>query len=110
MTERTISVLRDQIADDPELYNGDTLEITDTGMDLIRTALLENTDPRGEDLITEVLGRAAQYARALEKSDLARQERDKAVKAAVHYGFNRTRVAKAAQISRERLYQIAGTD
>jgi hypothetical protein len=105
VTEEALRTLVDQIADDSDLYNDETFEITDAGMEVIRTALAAS-QPHGDDLLADVEGFAAEYADAQQKADDAMQKRDAAVRAAVAYGHNRTKVAQMAGISRERLYQI----
>jgi DNA-binding phage protein len=106
ITEQAAAALRDQIADDAGLYNAETLEITDTGMDVLRTVLRKNSDPVAADLLAEVeyLGKA--HREKLGEADETQAARDAAIRKAVQFGHNRTRVAELAGISRERLYQI----
>jgi hypothetical protein len=106
VTDETITVMRDQIADDSDLWNEDTREITDAGMEVMRTALATNTDPIGQDLLDEVAQAAITYQDAAIAASEALERRDDAIRAAVAYGHKRTQVADLAEISRERLYQI----
>ena len=106
VTEETISTLRDQIADEPDLYDSETLHITDAGMEVIRTQLRENTDRINEDLLSNVEDIADEYAKAQALADELLQRRDAAMRAAFTHGHNRKLIARLAGISRERLYQI----
>jgi hypothetical protein len=110
ITESAANVLRDDIADDPDLYNTETQEITDLGMEVIRTAFAENSDPMMADYLAEVEYHGNVYRQRRDEADEvldeARGERDAAIRKAVAHGHNRTKVAELAGISRERLYQI----
>lgn len=106
ITEQATIALRDQIADDSDLYDRERNLITDAGMAVIRASIEESSDPTGDDLLAEVANAGDAYGRAAQDLDDAIEKRDNAIRKAVAYGHNRTKVAKLAGISRERLYQI----
>jgi hypothetical protein len=108
VTEDAVSVIADQLADDPDLYDSETGEISDAGMDLIRAQFADGDDNR-TGLLDDVVAAAEAFRRADEAADEALRVRDAAIRDAVAYGHKRTHVAKAGEISRERLYQIIGS-
>lgn len=105
VTEETIVTLAGQISDDPDLWNDDTQTLTQAGLDLLREQIGVHFNPADQTL--EELAEATEaYRLASDAADDARARRDAAVRAAVKYGHPKSRVATAAEISREMLYRI----
>jgi hypothetical protein len=106
VTPDAIQVLADQISDDAELWDDVTNTLTPAGMDLIRDSI--NTENPTDQTMDELAEAADAYRDAYDALDDARARRDAAIRAAVRYGHPKSRVAAAADISREMLYRIIG--
>lgn len=94
----TINTLCGQLADDPDLYNADTDTITDAGLEILADQI-NATNPAGDDMLIDI-----------EDATAARNEANERWQAAIFAAFacgrRRTKIAEAASISRERVYQI----
>lgn len=104
--------LRGQSADDPDLHSDGA--ISPAGMEAPRATIEDGgaVDDDGEavESATEILDRltraAEERARCQQQCDAATEVWQAAIRRAVASGAQRTAVARAAGISRERLYQI----
>jgi len=97
VSRETIDALAGQINDDPALYDPATERVTEAGAELIRSEV------RSQSGSGDVLADVEAAAAALET---AKECRDAAVRAAFKVGAPRTAIARAAGLSRERVYQI----
>lgn len=101
----------DQIADDSDLYNAETEQLTDDGAEVVATAIAESYAQglhatRACDLLDEI----AREATAISEADQAIKdhtaERNALIRAALRTELPRTDIAAAARVKEARLYQI----
>lgn len=101
----------DQISDDPDLYDADTGEITDAGVDLVTDVVAQSYGQRQHGTVAQRLTEdiAAEVA-AIGAAERAIAEhtarRDELIRAALKTELRREDIAVAAGLKVARLYQI----
>lgn len=107
----SVTVLVDQIADDPDLWDRGAQTLTAAGVDLVTDAVAQSYS------IGAVASAAAQMLVEIEEAEARRQHaeseakrhaeaRDKLIRAALRTELPRKMIAAAAGVKEPRLYQI----
>jgi len=119
-TTAAVTTLIDQISDDADMYNADTNTLTEGGLAILRAQLATETPT--DQTLDELAEATAAFSLADDAADAAsaawdtakrerddaRARRNAAIRAAVAYGHPKSKVAAAADLSREMLYRILG--
>ncbi len=99
-----VEVYVGQIADDPDLWNPDTLQLTDEGEQVVTAAVLAANE---QDLYSTHNAALLEAIATTAKEILERtHERDSLIRAAMKTELPRAKIAAAADLTEARLYQI----
>jgi hypothetical protein len=102
-----VSALVDQIADDPDLWDADTNQLTPAGAEMIADAYNpEIVSTAAGNLLADIETENAEIARAEAAIADRIVERDRLIRAAMQTELPREAIAAAAGLKVARLYQI----
>lgn len=106
-----VTALVDQIADDPDLWNAETDELTDAGVELVSDAIAESYNTgsvatAAQHLLTKISIEAAALSDLEGASAERTMVRAELIRAALRTELRRKDIAAAARITPARMYQI----
>lgn len=106
-----ITVHVDTINDDPDLWNPDTNQLTDAGVEVVTAAIAETYNTGAiatyaTQLLEQIADAEARRADHARRADEARAARDELIRAAMRTEARRADIMAAGNVGEQRLYQI----
>lgn len=107
----SVRVFVDQIADEADLWNAETQELTEEGVEVVSTAIAESYAKglhatKAEQLLNEIAEAAAAISTFEAKVAEYTADRDELIRKALRTELRRADIAAAAGVKEARLYQI----